>query len=290
MKVPSAYLCVIIVSSTTPLGIVWSSESLSPTMAVLLRMCIAAVLGSILLVATRIRLPVSKPALRLYSYSGLGIFGGMICSYLAAGYIGSGLMSLLFGLSPIVAGLFAQRLLGEAKFTPLRWVALVFAICGLAIVCWDKLLLNEQALIGIGLILLAMVIFSFSGVAIKSVSINIHPLATTLGALYCCIPLFFITWLLFDGNINTSLWTNRSIGAIVYLGIFGSLLNYIAYFFILQRTSPTSVAMITFITPIFAILLGAQLNNESINTSTILGGGLVLIGLGLYHWKRKAAD
>jgi len=290
MKVPSAYLCVIIVSSTTPLGIVWSSESMSPTMAVLLRMCIAAVLGSILLVATRIRLPISKPALRLYSYSGLGIFGGMICSYLAARYISSGLMSLLFGLSPIVAGLFAQRLLGEAKFTPLRWLALACAICGLAIVCWDKLLLNEQALIGIGLILLAMVIFSFSGVAIKSISISIHPLATTLGALYCCVPLFFITWLLFDGNIDTRLWTNRSIGAIVYLGIFGSLLNYIAYFYILQRTSPTSVAMITFITPVFAILLGSQLNNESINTSTILGGGLVLVGLGLYHWKQKAAD
>jgi len=290
MKVPSAYLCVIVVSSTTPLGIVWSSESISPTMAVLLRMCIAAVLGSIILVTTRIRLPLSKPALKLYCYSGLGIFGGMMCSYMAARYIGSGLMSLLFGLSPIVAGLFAQRLLGEARFTALRWVALTFAVIGLAIVCWHKLLLNEHALIGIGLILLAMVIFSFSGVAIKSVSISIHPLATTLGALYFCIPLFFITWLIFDGNIDTSSWTNRSIRAIVYLGIFGSLINYIAYFFILQKSSPTSVAMVTFVTPVFAILLGSQFNNEVVNSSTILGGSLVLFGLGLYHWKQHKAE
>jgi len=72
MKVPIAYLSVVIVSSTTPLGIVWSSETVSPTMAVLLRMCIAAVLGTCVLLASRVRLPWSSQALRLYSYTNLG--------------------------------------------------------------------------------------------------------------------------------------------------------------------------------------------------------------------------
>lgn len=288
MKVPAAYLCVVIVSSTTPLGIVWSSESVSPIMAVLLRMSIAACLGTLILLTTSIRLPMNRNALKLYSYSGLGIFGGMLCSYIAARYIGSGLMSLLFGLSPIVAGLFAQRILGEAKFTPVRSIALIFAIAGLTIVCWDRLSLGGNALIGIILILLAMAIFSASGVMIKSISINIHPLATTLGALYCCVPLFFIAWFVFDGEFNTALWSQRSISAIVYLGIFGSLINYIAYFFILQRSSPTTVAMVALITPIFAILLGAQLNDEIINIKTLIGGSVVLLGLGLYQWNPKA--
>ncbi len=284
MKVPFAYLCVVIVSSTTPLGIVWSSQSVSPTMAVLLRMCIAAVLGTLILLTTRIRLPMSSNAVKLYSYSALGIFGGMMCSYLAAGYIGSGLMSLLFGLSPIVAGLFAQRILGESKFTPIRWLAFAFAIAGLTIVCWDKIALAGEAIYGVGLILFAMVIFSASGVVIKSIPINIHPLATTLGALYFCIPLFFIAWLVFDGNTDTTLWTERSVQAIVYLGVFGSLINYIAYFFILQKLSPTTVALVALITPVFAILLGAQFNNETIALNTIIGGSGVLFGLALYQW------
>jgi len=37
MPVSAAYLAVILIWSTTPLGIVWSSESVSPTLAVLLR-------------------------------------------------------------------------------------------------------------------------------------------------------------------------------------------------------------------------------------------------------------
>lgn len=287
MKVPFAYLCVVIVSSTTPLGIVWSSQSVSPTMAVLLRMCIAAVLGTLILLTTRIRLPMNNNAIKLYSYSALGIFGGMMCSYLAAGYIGSGLMSLLFGLSPIVAGLFAQRILGETKFSPIRWLAFFFAIAGLAIVCWDQLAVSDQAIWGISLILIAMLIFSASGVMIKSIPINIHPLATTLGALYFCIPLFFIAWLLFDGNLEVSLWTERSIHAIIYLGVFGSLINYIAYFYILQKLSPTTVALVALITPVFAILLGAQLNNETIGPDTIIGGSVVLLGLGLYQWNPR---
>ena len=41
MQVSIAYLVVLLIWSTTPLGIVWSSESINPTMAVLLRMLIA---------------------------------------------------------------------------------------------------------------------------------------------------------------------------------------------------------------------------------------------------------
>jgi len=206
-----------------------------------------------------------------------------MCSYLAAQYIGSGLMSLLFGLSPIVSGLLAQRILGESKFSAVRVSALAIALIGLTIVCWDKLSLGGQAATGIGLILTAMVIFSTSGVMIKSITINIHPLATTLGALYFCIPLFFIAWLVFDGELNVAQWSQQSVMAIVYLGIFGSLINYIAYFFILQKLSPTTVALIALITPIFAITLGAQLNHELISQQMTIGGSLVLLGLGLYQ-------
>src|SRR5690606_2335661 len=109
MSVPAAYLAVLVVWSTTPLAVVWSSETVHPVMAAGLRMALAAVLGWLLVRAFRLELPWHKAALRSYSYSVLAVFGAMFCTYLAVAYIPSGLISVLYGLSPMVSGLLGQR-------------------------------------------------------------------------------------------------------------------------------------------------------------------------------------
>ncbi|PKF56671.1 EamA family transporter [Alteromonadales bacterium alter-6D02] len=287
MKVPIAFLSVILIWSTTPLAIIWSSESVHPTMAVLLRMLIAAVLGSFLLVLMRIKLPMSTTALRLYAYSALGIYGGMMCGYFAAAHVSSGMMSLVFGLSPVVAGLLAPKILNEAKLSPVKLLALVVSFLGLAIVCWDKLSTGQTNLFGMSLVIIAMCFFSLSSVLVKSVTISIHPLATTIGALYCSLPFFALTWLITDGSFNTEQWTSQSIAAIVYLGIFGSLIGFIAYFFVLQKLDTSTVALITLIAPVFAVTLGVLLNGESISYSLLIGAGCIMLGLSIYNWGEK---
>lgn len=287
MKVPICYLAVIIIWSTTPLGIVWSSETVSPTMAVMLRMIIAASLGTMLLLAFRIKLPMSNTALKLYSFSTLGLFGGMSCGYLAASYVTSGFMSLVFGLSPIFTGLLAQKILNEPAFDRSKKLAMGICISGLLVVCWDKLALSSDGLIGIALLLIAMLFFSLSGVLVKSVNISIHPLATTLGTLYCALPLFFLTWLVTDGQLNIEQWSTRALFSIAYLGIFGSLFGFIAYFFVLQRLPTSTVALTTLITPSFAIALGALFNNERISHQLIMGALMITLGLGVYFWGKR---
>lgn len=47
----------ILIWSTTPLGIVWSSDTVSPTLAVLLRMLVGLTLGAVIIAITRIRVP-----------------------------------------------------------------------------------------------------------------------------------------------------------------------------------------------------------------------------------------
>ena len=78
MTVPIAYLAVLLIWSTTPLAIVWSSESIPPSMAVLLRMLIALVLGHLVIKTNKINLPWHSQAMKLYTFSALGIFGGMM--------------------------------------------------------------------------------------------------------------------------------------------------------------------------------------------------------------------
>ena len=283
-----AYLAVVIIWSTTPLGIVWSSETVSPTLAVLLRMLIAIIPGMVILKLANINLPWSTQARKIYAYSCVGIFGGMLFSYLAAQYLASGMMSLIFGLSPIFSGVLAQKILDEPKFSRLKKLALAVALSGLFVVCFDSMSLSENSVIGIAFILLGVFFFSLSGVMVKSVAIDIHPLATTVGALTFSVPLFAIVWFLVDGTLPYQEWHARSIWAILYLGIFGSLVGFLAYFFILQKLRASTVALITMMTPVFALYLGAVLNNETVSLHLIFGALLVMCGLALYQWSGKS--
>ncbi len=284
MQVSVAYLAVLLIWSTTPLGIVWSSESINPMMAVLLRMLIAVVLGALIIYIRKISLPWHKQALRLYSYSALGIFGGMLFSYLAAGYLSSGILSLVFGLSPVLSAIFAQRILSEPKIIPSKKIAMMVSFIGLAIVCSDNFSLQGDSIYGLVFIFIAVSFFSLSGVLVKSISLAIHPMATTVGALSLATPLFFITWLLLDGTFDVSQWQAKSIYATLYLGIFGSLIGFFAYFYVLQRLTASTVTLITLVTPVIALTLGSVLNNEVLNNKILLGALLVITGLALYHW------
>ncbi|MCE9677691.1 DMT family transporter [Shewanella sp. AS1] len=285
--VPVSFLAVVIIWSTTPLGIVWSSESVHPTMAVLLRMVIALLIGGLLIMFSSIRLPLNRTAFKLYGYSAIGIVGGMLLSYFAARFIPSGTMSLIFGLSPLLSGLLAQKLLNEAKFSKMRILAFVIAFSGLAVVCSAKLALDGDSWIGLILVLCAVCLFSLSGVLIKTVELAIHPIASTVGALLVSTPLFALAWLLFDASLPVDTWSLRSMAAIIYLGIFGSLIGFIGYFYILQHLNASTVALVTLITPVFAMILGAILNNETITQELIMGAGLVIGGLGLYQFGDK---
>ena len=287
MNVPIAYLAVVLIWSTTPLGIVWSSETVSPTFAVLARMVIAVILGWLIIKVSKIEFPMNKQALKLYSYSGLGVFGGMTFCYMAAPYISSGMMSLMFGLAPVLAGLLAQKILNEPRFGMIRRLAMLISFLGLGFVCSDSLSLDEGSLPGVIYILIAVFFFSLSSVLVKSVDIKIHAISTTVGALLLSLPLFTLVWLIQDGTLPLDAWGERSIWAIVYLGIFGSLIGFIAYYFILQKLNASTVALITMMTPAIALALGAWFNDEAISTNLMIGALFVILGLMLYNWGDK---
>ncbi|MEE4245299.1 MAG: DMT family transporter [Kangiellaceae bacterium] len=282
-----AYVLVVLLWSTTPLGIVWSAETVDPTMAVLLRMLIATCLGVVTLVVFNISFPRNKVAIKLYCFSSIGVFGGMMLSYIAARYLPSGTLSLVFGLAPLISGLLSQKILNEAPFSKLRKFALLVAIVGLGIVCSEKLFVDIDSWPGIICILLAVTTFSLSGVLVKTVQIQINPIATTTGTLLISLPAFIAAWLITDGTLPFEKWSYRSIATIIYLGVLGSFFGFIAYYYILQKTTATSVSLITLMTPALAMTLGSLLNNEPITSNLIIGASAIMIGLGLYLFGEK---
>ncbi|MCW9051415.1 MAG: EamA family transporter [Motiliproteus sp.] len=287
MSVPIAYLTVIVVWSTTPLTVVWSSESINPIMAAFLRMAIAAVVGSVLLKLWRIPLQVNRTALTNYAYAVLGIYGAMLMCYLASVHIPSGLISLIFGLTPMISGLMARFWLNEPGFTPVRWLALLIALTGLGWVMSDSLVIQGDAMIGVLLLFIAVALFSASGVLIKGTSNDMHPLSQTVGALWLSLPFYLLTWYLMDGQWPQLDPSNRSFWAVLYLAIFGSLLGFVSYFHVLKSLSPTTVALVTLITPVIALSLGNWLNQEPITPTLLQGAALICLGLALYHWGER---
>ena len=68
----------------------------------------------------------------------------------------------------------------------------------------------------------------------------------------------------------------------VYLAIFGSLLGYTLFFFILKRLSASVVSLVTLMTPLLAMLLGVWIADERFTFQLLLGVGMVILALLLY--------
>lgn len=287
MSVPLSYLAVVLIWSTTPLTIAWSSESVDPVLAGGLRMVIAAVFGLLLLRMLRIRLPLNRQAQTAYACASIGVFGAMCCTYIASRYVPSGLISIMFGLAPILSAVQGQFLLDEPRFRAYRWVACLLALGGLAVIFTDDVALGPDSLFGLLLLLLAVTLFSLSGVLVKRCGSQVNPLAHTVGALLWSLPGFAITWWLMGAAPLELDPGNRSFWAILYLAIFGSLLGFVCYFHVLRHLPPSTVALVTLITPVFALMLGHWLNDEPLTPGLWQGCLLVISGLGLFFFGHR---
>jgi len=283
MSVSVAYFAIILIWATTPLALQWSTQGVDFAFAVLARMLIGVVIAGLLVVVWRIGMPLHGRARKAYLVAGLGLFGAMALTYWAARYVHSGLISVLFGLSPVMTGILAALWLGERSLTPLRLVGMVLAACGLAtIFIHGDSLGDEHALAGLAALLVAVFIYSGSLVWLKRINDDSPPLATTVGSLLVSLPLFGVVWLASDGHLPAMV-PPRSGAAIVYLGVFGSVIGFALYYYVIKHLEASKVALITLITPVLALLLGNLLNGENIGLRLWLGTGLILFGLSVHQ-------
>lgn len=78
-------------------------------------------------------------------------------------------------------------------------------------------------------------------------------------------------------------WTGETILSVVWLGLLGSGLAYLAYFRILQDWGATRTSTVAYTLPIFGIGLGALVLHEPILPTTIVGTLLVIGGIALVN-------
>lgn len=289
MSVPLAYAGIIVIWSTTPLAIQWSALGAGFAFAVLARMAIGALLAAALVAIWRTGLPLHRRARASYLIGGLALFGAMALTYWGARFVHSGLVSVLFGLSPLVTSVLAAFWLGERALTAPRVAGMALGIAGLAVIfAHGEGIGGPQATAGLAALLGAVLIYSAGLVGLKRIADDSPPLATTAGTLIVSLPLFGLVWFVADGQVPSAL-PARAGAAIVYLGVFGSVLGFALYYYVIKHMAASRVALITLVTPVLALLLGNALNGEEIGPRVWSGAALITLGLALHQWGGFAA-
>lgn len=300
MSVPVAYVLMIVVWATTPLTIKFSTDSVDAVFAALSRVVVGAALGVVLAIMLKVRVPWGRDALRTYLIGNINIFIGVYLTFKGAQQLPSGMVSVLFGLSPVMSALFARLFLQEKPLTLIQWGAALLGLTGLLLVFREQVQISAAHLLAVLYVLGAVLCFCFSSVMLKRWPTDMSALAQTtgsllLGILFYLVLNFFVgdygltrDSVLTDGLIaaftkDLSLST-RSLYAILYLGVFGSLLGIMCYFYALTHLSASTVALSTLVTPMIALTLGRTLNNEVLTQGELVGAGCIIVALGVYYW------
>lgn len=284
MSVPAAYIGVVLIWSTTPLAIQWSSLDVGYLFGVSARMVISLVLCLAIIALWRVRFPWHSEARHVYFLSSVGTFGAMISVYWGAQFISSGLVAVIYGALPMVTALISALILKKEDVWRVGKIAgMVIGMLGLIIVFDPSVPSHPDAWKGVLAVFVSTVLHSFSMVLIKRTRVDIPPLSVVAGGLMIAVPLYLLT--AFATGVS---WPeeipSRAMASILYLGVIGSVIGFVLFYYLLKHLNTPSISMITLITPVFALTLGALVNNEMINLTIISGTVLILLGLVVHQW------
>ncbi|MFV5371106.1 DMT family transporter [Acinetobacter pittii] len=282
------YALLVFIWATTPLAIVWSVSDLHLMWALLLRFFIALPLAVIILLILRTPFPTHRQAVHSYIAGSFSLIGSQIFTYAATQYLSSGMIALMFGLAPIMAGLIGRFAFGQQLYK-LQWLGMAIAVSGLAIICLSGANQHVHPF-GIVLMLISVFVYSFSIFWVKTVNAQIQPMAQATGSILvssifasCFIPFIW-------QYAPTHLPEAKSLFALIYTVLMASLVAMFCYFKLIQNIQATTLSLTTVITPMLAMMIGAALNHEQLSIMVFVGAFIILSGLFLYFYKDIQAN
>ncbi len=284
MHLITAYISVIIIWATTPLAIKWSSESVGFLFGISSRFLLGAVFALSLIMLLGKKLSLETKAIQTYLTGGIGLSSAMLCVYWGAQYIPSGWVSIIFGITPIITGLLAMKLLGESGLTFFRLMAIALGIAGLFTMLETGINFDPQSRYGVIGVLFSSLFYSLTTVLIKRIDADIDSFSSVTGTLLIAAIFVSLFWGVFAEEIPVEIPARAAL-SILYLAIVGSVVGFLLFYYVLKRVEATRTSLITLITPIGALLIGHLTNNEPLNWEIIMGCVLILSGLLLFEFE-----
>ncbi len=274
------YALVCLIWGTTWLAIKASLESLTPFLSAGIRFIVAAAFILLFLKVAKIQIQKDKRSIQMYlvmiffSYS---LPYGLV--YWAEQFIPSGLASVLFAIEPFFIVLFSYFYISSEKIGFFKISGIVLGFLGIIIIFSDTLSLNYASYtLGITAIVLSACLQALNAVIIKKYGGHLNPLSMNfvpmlLSGIMLLILGFFIE------NMNKIKFDLPAVGSVLYLALFGSIVTFTSYYWLLKRINVVVLSLISFITPIIALYVGWVFYNEKLSTNELLGSLLVLLGL-----------
>lgn len=204
-------------------------------------------------------------------------------SYMAGKTISAVEMSLISVTGPIFIVILSRIFLG-VKIRPLQVLGILLSFLGVIVIIMHGNILNlVNFKLKPGDFWMLMLALSFGVYSVimtkrpKEIS-QICLLATTiyLGTIII-LPLFLndtITW-----NPLCKKWDLLSVGTLVYMGIFNSILAYLFWNIALSKIGSLKASVIYYLTPIFSSIEAFFILHEEIYKNQLYGGILVLLGI-----------
>ena len=137
---------------------------------------------------------------------------------------------------------------------------------------------NTFALFGMAAVVLSAAIQGFSAVLIKKYGHDLSPFVVSF------VPMSISAVLLLTASVaaedfSSVQFTPMAIFSIFYLAIFGTVITFVSYFWLLKRVEVVLLSLTAFVTPLIAVLLGVLILNEKISPQIFAGAFLVFTGI-----------
>lgn len=294
LLVVAAFACIYLIWGSTYLAIRFAIDTIPPFLMVGIRYLVA---GGMLYAWTVWRREARRPSAA--EWRAASLFG---CCFFLIGNGGvtwaetrvpSGIAALLIAMVPLWMSLMETYLRRWSRPTRLATVGLILGFTGVAVLIGPGESLTKSAVDGWGAFAL---VCSSLGWAYGSVHAKDAPHPPSLlqtaamqmlwGGLWCAVVGLSVgEW----GSVRLDAVTPRSIVALLYLIVFGSIVAFSAYTYLLRVTRPTRVATYAFVNPTVAVFLGWALGGEVVTGRTLAAGAVVVAGVILILRSRARA-
>lgn len=280
MNILLVYILICLIWGTTWFAIVVSLRDFPPFLSASLRFIVAVIMLGAILAVKRVPLVRDKKSLTLFLYVGLFSFFipfGLV--YWSEQFIPSGLSSVLFAVYPFAVAISSRIAIPEEKITVPNIAGMITGFAGIVVIFSENLNVDFSTnFLGMAAIVLSALMQSTVVVAIKKYGKHIDPLSLNFIPMLIGAVSFFAFSFIVEDYSNVQ-FTRTGIGAVLYLGILGTVVTFTAYYWLLKRISVIMLSLVAFITPIVALVAGWLFNNEFLSTRQVWGSVLVLTGL-----------
>jgi len=289
LQVAIALATVYLVWGSTYLAIAYVVETLPPLLAAGARFLVA---GGLLIafVAAQARwrrrggaggTPLERPLLvhwRTAAIVGtLLLLGGNGMVMVAERTIPSGVAAVIIATVPIWMSVFDALLTRRAP-SLLAVGGLLVGLVGVAILLLPGEGLDALDPVGIGLLVVATISWAAGSLYARHGPLPRNPLlGTGMEQVAGGVALVLAATAIGEvGRTNLGAASTASIIGLVYLIVFGSLLGFTAYVWLLNNVPVTTVATYAYVNPIVAVALGFVVRSESLSVRTLLAAALII--------------